>query len=505
MNHLPAFPAQNSDAANAESGIYRVLVIDAHPRGDSFCRGLAEAAAGGAAAALHEVRTLVLRDMDFNQNHTGQELESCLVQSRQDILWAEHLIIVHPVWWGTMPALLKGWLDRILLPGFAFAEGKDGGWAGLLGGRSATIISTLDTPLWIYRLILRAPSIHALRDATLVFCGIRPVKVILFGDIRHSSARTRATWLEQARQVGFHLDQTLRSGWRPRVKAWLQAMRPQFYVFPWMAITAGAVSAIDSPGGHFRWASYILCWAAAWLMEFITVLTNELHDLPTDKLNRNSGPFTGGSRVLLGGVLNEIQIRKGWRIASRLLIGIVLGFAYLNADHLGVVLALSMGALVLGMGYTAPPLKLSWRTWGEVTVAFTHSVLLVLWGHVSQGGGLTPEPWLIALPMFFAILPSIILAGFPDLEADAAVGKKTLVVRLGRRAAVVVATGAVLLAVLLRRSLFADPSWLDFAILIHGAALLLALATFFRQPYAGRMNGLLVLALSFMLWFAWVS
>ena len=483
--------------------MYRVLVIDAHPRDDSFCLALATAAAAGAEAALHEVRTLVLRDMDFDLNHRGQELEPCLVQSRKELIWAEHLIIVHPVWWGSMPALLKGWLDRILLPGFAFTEREDGGWKGLLEGRSATIISTLDTPLWVYRYILLAPSIRALRDATLRFCGIKPVHVLLLGAIRQSSAQQRAHWLEQGRHVGFNLEHTLQRGWRPRAQAWLQAMRPQFYFFPWMALTSGALQTVDNTGGIFRWSSYLMCWFSVLLLEFITVVTNELHDLPTDKLNRNSGPFTGGSRVLIGGALDETQLRVGRRVAIGLLVCFLLGFTILNADRLTAVLTLSIAGLILGIGYTAPPLKLSWRTWGEVTVALTHSVLLVLFGHVSQGGSLTAEPLRIAAPIFFAVLPSIILAGFPDLEADAAVGKKTLVVRVGRRIAVGVAAASTLLAILLWAALHANPAWLALPILIHSTALLLALADYYRQPRSGRINGLLILALTYMLWFVW--
>jgi len=99
-----------------------LLVINAHPRQDSSCRALAVAAATGAEAAGHEVRVLALRELDFDLHHRGQELGPCLVQSQQDLLWAEHLILVHPIWWATMPALLKGWLDRVLQPGFAFAE-----------------------------------------------------------------------------------------------------------------------------------------------------------------------------------------------------------------------------------------------------------------------------------------------------------------------------------------------------------------------------------------------
>lgn len=484
---------------------YRVLVIDAHPRADSFCHALSAAVVEGAEASQHQVRLLALRDLRFDPNYTGQDLEPCLVRCQESLLWAEHLVIVHPVWWGTMPALLKGWLDRVLLPGFAFADREDGGWDGLLTGRSATLVVTMDTPLWVFRWILRAPSLQALRAATLGFCGISPVHTLLFSPVRTSTPRKREQWLQQARDAGRMLDKTLRSGWKARLRAWLQIMRPQFYIFPWMALTAGAVTAAAGSGESFRWSAYLLCWAAAWLMEFISVLTNEIHDLPTDQANRNHGPFTGGSRALVQGVLTLDQVRKGRRFAG---LGLLLVLALLAliqpASTPAILVFLSLG-VILGMGYTAPPLRLVTRTWGEVTVAFTHSVLVVLCGHFSQTSRMEAGPWLIAAPIFFAVLPSIILAGFPDLEADAAVGKRTIAVRFGRITALKAAMAATVAAAITRTCAIVTTgnfTWPDVLMGAHAAVLVSALRAFSQKPKAGRINGLLVLGLSYMIWFA---
>lgn len=482
----------------------RVLVIDAHPRAGSFCHGLVAAAANGASAAQHEVRWLALRELEFDLNHTGQALEPCLERSRQEVVWADHILIVYPVWWGTMPALLKGWLDRVLQPGFAFAEREDGGWEGLLGGRSATLIVTMDTPRWIFGGMLHSCSIRALRDATLRFCGVGPVRVMIFSPIRSSTPELRQRWLERARREGHDLEKNLRTGWWPRLKAWLQAVRPQFYLFPWLALTAGAASAAAERGTTLHWTPYLLCWAAAWLLEVIAVLTNEIHDEETDILNQNSGPFTGGSRVLVQGLMSMAQLHHGRKVAGGCLACVSLLLLLVHGANLAGVFALLLAGLALGIGYTAPPLQMAYRTLGELVVATTHSVLMVLLGHFSQGGGMDPQPWLIATPMFFAILPAIILAGFPDMEADAAVGKKTLVVRCGRRVAAIAALCATFIAAILHAGLFASPAWFFLALLIHCGVLMLALATCVRQQRPGRMNGLLALALSYMMWFVWV-
>lgn len=484
---------------------YRVLVVDAHPRADSFCHALAMAVVAGAEAAMHEVRLLALRDLHFDPHYTQQELEPCLRRCQESLTWAEHLVIVYPVWWGTMPALLKGWLDRVLLPGFAFADREDGGWDGLLTGRSATLVSTMDTPLWVFRWILRAPSVQALRAATLGFCGISPVRTLLFSPVKTSTPQRRVQWLRQAREVGATLEKTLRTGWQARLRTWVQIMRPQFYVFPWLALTAGAVNASASTGAPFHWTPYFLCWAAAWLLEFISVLTNEIHDLPTDQANRNHGPFTGGSRALVQGVLTLRQVRQGRRVAFALLLAVSgLLAALLPTSTPQILTFLGLG-LVLGMGYTAPPLRFVTRTWGEVTVAFTHSVLVVFCGHLSQTSHMDTGPWLMALPIFLAVLPSIILAGFPDLEADALVGKKTIAVRFGRSTALKLALAAVVAAVAARAVAIVTMSgftWADVLIAAHATVLVIALRAAHQKPRAGRINALLVLALSYMIWFA---
>ncbi|MEM6656352.1 MAG: NAD(P)H-dependent oxidoreductase, partial [Planctomycetota bacterium] len=91
----------------------RITLIDGHPRTESLCHGLADAYARGAEAAGHELRRITVRELDFNPVLRGaydnrDPLEPALVQAQEDITWCEHLVVVHPVWWGQTPALLKG-------------------------------------------------------------------------------------------------------------------------------------------------------------------------------------------------------------------------------------------------------------------------------------------------------------------------------------------------------------------------------------------------------------
>lgn len=150
-----------------------VLLIMGHPRHDSLCAALADAYAEGARQAGMEIRTLVLADLDFDphvrvDSLENQELEPDLQRAAQWLEWAEHLVFVYPTWWGTMPALLKGFLDRPVMPGtaFRFYGPGAGDWEGPWAGKPGQLITTMDTPPPIYRWLYRAPGTHAMRNAT---------------------------------------------------------------------------------------------------------------------------------------------------------------------------------------------------------------------------------------------------------------------------------------------------------------------------------------------------
>ena len=110
-----------------------VLVILGHPRKQSLSGALAAAYAEGARAAGVNVKELILADLHFNPNvelanMPEQLFEADLAEAKRAVEWADHLVFVYPTWWGTMPALLKGFLDRMLMPGFAFEWRADGSW-----------------------------------------------------------------------------------------------------------------------------------------------------------------------------------------------------------------------------------------------------------------------------------------------------------------------------------------------------------------------------------------
>jgi len=185
----------------------RILLILGHPSPTGFCAALAADYTQAALAAGHEVRQLRLGEMAFDPvlrqgYQQEQALEADLSDAQADILWAEHLTLVYPIWWGGIPALLKGFFDRVFLPGFAFKYRPGKAFPDkLLKGRTAHLLVTLDTPAWYYRWFHHMPGLHEVRKTTLQFCGITPRRTLTFGPVLGSSARQRQAWLHQAQAI----------------------------------------------------------------------------------------------------------------------------------------------------------------------------------------------------------------------------------------------------------------------------------------------------------------
>ena len=116
------------------------------------------------------------------------------------------MVWVHPVWWGGLPTLLKGFIGRTFLPSimFDYNEAKLGGmgWDGYLEGKTARIIATMDTPKILYRLLYSAPSVNQLKKTTLEFCGVKPVKVTQFAPVKGSTQEKRESWINAAHVLG---------------------------------------------------------------------------------------------------------------------------------------------------------------------------------------------------------------------------------------------------------------------------------------------------------------
>lgn len=186
----------------------KILIINGHPDKESYCFALAAAYKKGALSSGAETKEINIRDLQFNPNlkfgyRKRTNLEPDLLESQEKLKWADHLVWVYPVWWGSVPAIMKGFLDRILLPGFAFKK-REGSvwWDKYFTGKTARIICTMDQPTWYYKIINSAPSHHAMKKLTMKFIGVKSVRITSIGPIRLSKDSFRNKWLQKIQHLG---------------------------------------------------------------------------------------------------------------------------------------------------------------------------------------------------------------------------------------------------------------------------------------------------------------
>jgi len=188
-----------------------ILIINGHPDIESLCTALAERYKIGADLSGADCKLINLTELDFSpvlkygyRKRTDFEPD---LQNMWDLLSnANHLVFVYPNWWGTYPALFKGFFDRVFLPGFAFEyQEKSPFPKKLLTGKTARIIVTTDTPNWYYSLVYRKPGHNSMKKSILGFCGIKPVKISTFGSVKSSTDVQRKRWLDKVEKLGGEL------------------------------------------------------------------------------------------------------------------------------------------------------------------------------------------------------------------------------------------------------------------------------------------------------------
>jgi putative NADPH-quinone reductase len=189
----------------------KVLIINGHPLKASFNSAIVKAYEKGAKTNNVEIKRLDLADMKFNPFIEGykndQKTETDILKAQELISWANHLVWVYPTWWGTMPALVKSFIEQTFMPGFAFKYKKSEKvvkWDKYLNGKSAHLISTMDAPTWYVKYFIGDPGFKTIKYI-MNFCGIKPVKRTYFGSVKLSTEKQRKQWLAKAEQLGRQL------------------------------------------------------------------------------------------------------------------------------------------------------------------------------------------------------------------------------------------------------------------------------------------------------------
>jgi putative NADPH-quinone reductase len=187
-----------------------ITIIEGHPdvSSERFGRALANAYAKGAGEAGHEVTRIAVGALDFEVLRSREDWENgmpagSIRQAQEMIGRADHLVLLYPLWLGTMPALLKAFLEQVFRPGFAIGK-SDGGtaWTKQLKGKSARIVVTMGMPAFVYRWYFGAHSLKSLERNILGFVGIGPIRTSLIGMVETKSDAKRTRCLEKLRALG---------------------------------------------------------------------------------------------------------------------------------------------------------------------------------------------------------------------------------------------------------------------------------------------------------------
>ncbi len=184
-----------------------ILIIQGHTDNSSLVHSLAMAYRDSYEEKGYTISLIDLADIGFDPvlkkgYKEIQPLEDSLVNAQALIKEADHIGIFYPTWWGTMPAKLKGFFDRVFLPGFAFEFNNDSKFPKkLLDGKTCTIVTTLDTPVWYYKYIQRNLGIRTLKNLILGFCGIKTKKTVYVGPVKDLNKKDVEKWLDKIKSI----------------------------------------------------------------------------------------------------------------------------------------------------------------------------------------------------------------------------------------------------------------------------------------------------------------
>lgn len=186
-----------------------ILIINSHPDKLSFNYALSSRYEKGAKEAGAKVNVLNLTELDFNPFFNAVENEIELehdIKNAQELLYkSDHIVFFFPIWWASMPALLKAFLERVLVPNLSYNAVKNERsfikWNEILSGKTARIIATMDAPPSYYILKVKQPAFYTMKDI-LKFCGIKKISKTYFGSVSQSTVQTRERWLAKTENLG---------------------------------------------------------------------------------------------------------------------------------------------------------------------------------------------------------------------------------------------------------------------------------------------------------------
>lgn len=185
-----------------------ICVLQGHPHSNNghFCHALAAAYREGAKEAGHSLSHFDIGAMEMPFLRDPAEFATPapdpIRQVQQAVLAADHLVVVYPLWLGTMPALVKAFFEHFSRAEFAIEQSEKGWPRKMLKGRSAHVVVTMGMPAAAYRLMFGAHGVKGFESGILGMAGIGPIRESLIGGVGAEDEKGREKWLNKMRDHG---------------------------------------------------------------------------------------------------------------------------------------------------------------------------------------------------------------------------------------------------------------------------------------------------------------
>ena len=440
-----------------ETNTKRILIVYSHPKENSLNHGIKEAVIKGLKKSNVEVRFQDLYKEKFDPliyDREENDKDKVTIQMKKNVRWAEWIVFIAPMWWATVPAMLKGYFDRVFTEDFSFKYNQAGMPEGLLENKKALLIGTCDTPPLILKLSGGTMGFKSIIKRVLKLCGLKDSKFTLFGSVLNSTEQKRNKWIERAEKIGEKLGKPESA--LPIIKqnlvSIIKAVRLQLYSFVFCSVLLGAAIGASISSG-FSWPGLLLAAFIGLLAHTAVSFSNEIADESIDKINLNRTMFSGGTGLMAKGLITKNVLNLGWIISSVLALVIPAIMVFLFQFHWLLIFSLAL-ALFLGLEYSFPPFRLSRISFGEVAAFLAYGAPLMIVGVTLQVDKAVVNLiianyrfYLLALPVSLSVFATLCLTQIPDTDADKKNGKKSISVILGPKSVLILSAIVLLICV----------------------------------------------------------
>jgi NAD(P)H dehydrogenase (quinone) len=437
----------------------RVLVVFCHPGKESLNHAIRDALVAGLERSEADVRIEDLYRERFNPllfDSEENDRDRVTIHMKSNVVWADWLVYITPLWWAGLPAMLKGYFDRIFTENFSFKYNQAGIPEGLLDGKKAILCVTCDTPPVILSLSRRTQGLKSVNIGILKLCGVKKSKYKLFGSVLNSTEEKRRKWIEKAAKIGEKIGKpdTAFQLFTRKLSSFMKAVRVSLYSFVFCSVLLG--SAIGMSIAHnFSWSGFLLAIIIGLFAHIAVSFSNEVTDEPNDRINANRTVFSGGTGLLLKGIITRTVLNRGWIISSIVALLIPTLMIMLFGYHWLLLFGLGF-ALFLGLEYSLPPFRFAQIGAGEAAAFIAYGVPLMLVGLTLQVGNphiaqivSNYRFYLLALPVSLSVFTTLCLTQIPDTDADKTVGKKSISVMIGPKNVLILSASSSMLCVAL--------------------------------------------------------